>query len=400
MANRARNLFKRNGIWYFRRVFNGQEICFSLETTIKTEAIELRDRIHEFFRSKGYYPKSMKVFHDWNETSIPEFGELAVKWFELKKRTLKKASRRDYRYSLNSFLLPHFGNFPINQIGYLDIEMFIAGLGKKNKRIANLLIPMRNVFKLALKVGYIEKNPMDLLDPIKVEKPDINPFTFDEAQAIIKHIDPFYRNFATAMFYTGMRFSEASALKWKNVDFTLGVIKIREALVEGEFDKPKTESSRRDIKMLPMVAEALRDQRKATWGRSDFVFLNMSERNLKPTPFNQKIWKKACSLAGMEYKPVKHTRSTFITLMLDAGEHVGWVARQVGHSSFKMIYDHYYSYITNYQADDGAKFMERVYGTAKESPEKVVTNPLHLSGQDSEDTELITKKWSGRLDLK
>ena len=208
-----------------------------------------------------------------------------------------------------------------------------------------------------------------------------NPFTFDEAQAIIANIDLFYRNFATVMFYTGMRFSEAAALKWKNVDFKLDVIKVREALVEGEFDKPKTESSNRDIKMLPMVEQALMDQRKATWGRSDFVFLNMAGRNLKPSPFNKKIWIKACSMAGVEYKPVKHTRSTFITMMLDAGEHVGWVARQVGHSSFKMIYDHYYSYITNYQTDDGEKFMERVYESKKQSPEKVVTNPLHLSGQ-------------------
>lgn len=371
VAKRTRNIFKRNGTWYFRKNIKGRKLFFSLETSIKTEAIELRERIQEFFRSKGYYPNSLKAFHAWHNHSIPDFGELAVKWFKLKKRTLKKSSRRDYRYSLNNYLLPHFGNTPINQIGYLDIEMFIAGLGKKNKRIANLLIPMRNVFKLALKAEYIEKNPMDLLDPIIVEKPDINPFTFDETQAIIKHIDPFYRNFATVMFYTGMRFSESAALKWKNVDFKMGAIKIREALVEGEFDKPKTKSSNRDIKMLPMVADALLNQRRATWGRSMFVFLNMSGRNLKPTPFNQKIWKKACSLAGIDYKPVKHTRSTFITMMLDAGEHVGWVARQVGHSSFQMIYQNYYSYITNYQADDGAKFMERVYGKKQKGPGKM-----------------------------
>lgn len=370
MAARTRNLWKRDGVWYFRKTVNGREVCFSLETGLKSKALELRERIREFALIKGCYPNSMEAFCDRVETRTPEFGELAVKWFEVRKRSLKKASRRDYRYSLNGYILPRFGHIPIDQIGYLDIEMFIAGLGKKNKRIANLLIPMRNVFKLALKAGYIEKNPMALLDPIKPEKPDIDPFTFDEAQAIIAHIDPFYRNFATVMFYTGMRFSEAAALSWKNVDFALKAIKIREALVEGEFDRPKTDSSTRDIKMMPMVEQALRDQRMATWGRSPFVFVNMAGRNLKPTPFNQKIWKKACALAGIEYKPVKQTRSTFITLMLDAGEHVGWVARQVGHSSFKMIYENYYSYITNYQSDDGAKFMERVYAaSAGESAE-------------------------------
>ena len=76
-------------------------------------------------------------------------------------------------------------------------------------------------------------------------------------------------------------------------------------------------------------------------------------------------------MAGIEYKPVKHTRSTFITLMLDAGEHPGWVARQIGHSSFQMIYQNYYSYIKNYQADDGAKFMERVCVTKQKGPGKI-----------------------------
>jgi hypothetical protein len=62
-------------------------------------------------------------------------------------------------------------------------------------------------------------------------------------------------------------------------------------------------------------------------------------------------------------------------MMLDADEHVGWVARQVGHSSFKMIYEHYFSYITDYQADDGAKFMERVYGSAIKKPRETRDSP-------------------------
>jgi hypothetical protein len=43
-----------------------------------------------------------------------------------------------------------------------------------------------------------------------------------------------------------------------------------------------------------MVVDALRDQRRSTWGRGEgFVFVNMAGRTLHPTPFNQKIWKKA-----------------------------------------------------------------------------------------------------------
>ena len=37
------------------------------------------------------------------------------------------------------------------------------------------------------------------------------------------------------------------------------------------------------------------------------------------------------------------TRHTFATLMIDAGEDIGWVQRMMGHSSLQMIYTKYYS---------------------------------------------------------
>ena len=55
------------------------------------------------------------------------------------------------------------------------------------------------------------------------------------------------------------------------------------------------------------------------------------------------------------------TRHTFATLMLDAGELPGWVQKMMGHETLQMIHDRYYSYIKNYQRDDGSAFMENVY---------------------------------------
>jgi integrase len=262
---------------------------------------------------------------------------------------------------MNNFLLPRFGNVPIDQIQYLDIATFKGDLKCKNNRIINILIPMRNVFKLAVKAGFIEKNPMDLLDPIKAEKPEINPFSFEEVMAIIEKVDPHYRSFFTVAFFTGMRFGEMAALKWKNVDFKMGLIRVRETLVSGEEGLPKTEGSIRDVKMLPMVVEAMRDQRNATFEKSPHVFLNRYGRTLKPCPLRKHAWTDVLENLGIEYRTMMHTRHTYITMMLDSGEHIGWVARQVGHTSAKMIFERYYSYIENYQTDDGQKFMDRVY---------------------------------------
>jgi len=67
------------------------------------------------------------------------------------------------------------------------------------------------------------------------------------------------------------------------------------------------------------------------------------------------------------------TRHTFATLMLDGFESPGWVAKMMGHTSLKMIYDHYYSYIKNYQSEDGQKFIERVYSPIMKENKKTTS---------------------------
>lgn len=105
-------------------------------------------------------------------------------------------------------------------------------------------------------------------------------------------------NFFKVAFFTGLRFGEQSALKWKNVDFKLGIIKVRETRVRGEGGRPKTKRSVRDVTMLPPVVEAMRDQRKYTMGKSEYVFLNQYGRPVLPDSMNQRIWKTPLKKAG------------------------------------------------------------------------------------------------------
>jgi len=105
--------------------------------------------------------------------------------------------------------------------------------------------------------------------------------------------------------------------------------------------------------------------------------------------------------AGLEERRLYETRHTFATLMLDAGELPGWVQKMMGHETLQMIHDRYYSYIKNYQREDGSAFMEKVYQSSEKSSEKEVelddpSRKCDPNVPQNENGELI---WCRRRDL-
>ena len=359
------HLLMRGNVWYFVKKLNGKRIIKSLSTS-PTEAREKRDQ----------YLKEILLYGDIIEKK-PEsqrgqlFGELAQDWVKIIAAEVKSSTLEDYRSAMNTYILPRFGNTPIREIGYLDIKKFASELPCSGKRKNNVLIPLRSVFKMALLSELIEKNPMDMVRNFKTQKPDINPLSMEEVRLVLENVIPRYKNFFTVAFFTGMRFGEMAALKWKNVDFKAGLIKIRETRVRGMEGRPKTKRSVRDLKVLPPVAQALKDQSKVTMGKSDYVFLNQYGRPLLPDSTNQYIWKPALEKAGLKYRPLLQSRHTFATLMLDAGELPGWVQQMMGHETLQMVHEKYYSFIKNYQRENGGAFMEKVYDPSMKASQDV-----------------------------
>lgn len=305
------HLIKRKDTWYLQVKVHNKRIRISLKTTNNEEARKRRDKHLREIHFSGDVQRPRK------QTEKPLFGEFAKEWVLIVQQGLKFSTLDDYRSSMNKFLLPHFGNIPIDEISYLEIRKFISRFHCSAKRINNILVPMRSVFKMAYEAGIIERNPMDRIRNLKTTKSDIHPLSVEEVKLFLESVHPLFQNFFTVAFFTGMRFGEMAALKWENVDFRLGIIKVRETRVKGLEGRPKTKRSYRDINILSPVVGALRDQMKSTVGRSPYVFLNKEGQPVKPNTTNQYIWKPALKKAGLEPRSLYQTRHTFATMMLD-----------------------------------------------------------------------------------
>jgi integrase len=364
---------KVSGIWYFQKKVRGRQKPYklSLETNSKLEARRKRDEYLKQIDQQGFITTIDAM--EASETMV--FGEVAMKWAEIVKTQIAETTFQNYQKVMNSHVLPAFGNQQIDAITGLDIEVFISKLTCGSKTKQNILTPFRLVMKFAKKHKIIQINPFVDVDPIKTTKStQKRPLTIDEIRQFIQSVDEFWRTLFIVLFFSGISIAEASALKWKRVDLANGVIKIRRNLVRlkgGEivYKKPKTDSSIRDVKIPDFVVEALREQQKRTWkgNGDDFVFLNREGRPIHRHTINRLVIKPTLKRLGISTAiSIKDTRASFITNALDQNERMSYVQKQVGHTTTRMIVDHYYRYVP--AREDGAK-LESAWNSTSFLPE-------------------------------
>ena len=355
----------RNNTWYFVTKANGRRIRKALSQSV-TEARRIRDEYIREIKLNGDIPNAQQT-----DDAGPLFGEVVEKWVKVTIRRVRPSTMIDYKSAMNTYLLPRFGNTPIAAINYLDVEEMISEMGCSAKRINNILVPLRSVFKLAHKNKYVKENLMLLVENHKIEKPNIRPLSMDEVRLFLDNVNPFYQPFFTVAFFTGMRGGEMSALKWDNVHLDTKRIEIVETRVYGEEGRPKTGSSYRTIDMLPMVHNALQEQASRTRLKSKYVFLNCDDKPIDVETLRKNAWTEGLKGAGIDYRPMIQTRHTFATLMITAGENIGWVQKMMGHSSLKMIIEKYYAFIPNMTHNDGSAFMKEYEDQTAQSTPKV-----------------------------
>ncbi len=172
---------------------NGKRIKKALSRSI-TEARRLRDDYIKEINIYGDIQKDEPV----KETKL--FGEVAQQWVKIMPQKVKSSTLKDYRGAMNYYILPCFGNVPIDDIEYLDVEEFRSELKCSNKRNNNVLVPMRSVMKFALRAGLIDKNPMDLVENLSVSKPEIYPLSMDEVHRFLDVVKPTIQEFFYSRF--------------------------------------------------------------------------------------------------------------------------------------------------------------------------------------------------------
>lgn len=291
------------------------------------------------------------------------------RWIEDQKDHLKSSTLEGYRKIITHQLIPWFGNTKLSKLKKRKIKDKLKTLSSSNKTLGNIQSVLRKALSHAVEDELIESNPLQGWRYSKVEPPkemdDIDPFSPEEQIKILSNLCSQGRNLVQFAFWTGIRTSELVALDWSDVDFLKGEVRITKALTQAS-KKPettKTRKSKRIVKLLEPALAAIKLQKAHTFLKQREVFQNpkTKKRWTGDQPIRKTLWRPAVIKAEVRYRRPYQTRHTYASMMLSAGEHPMWVAKQMGHSDWTMIARVYGRWMPSADISAGSRAEERFF---------------------------------------
>ncbi|AVG17071.1 site-specific integrase [Chromobacterium vaccinii] len=286
-----------------------------------------------------------------------------VAWLEKKALTIKSSTMSGYRKIVYGHLIGILGNDVLADLNRGGIREKLEKTNCSNKTLANIQSVLRTALNDALEDGLIQSNPVADWTYRKLEPPkmddDIDPFTSEEQTRILNACEGQARNFIQFAFWTGLRTSELVALDWSDVDWKRRVIRVNKARTQKAVsaEDTKTRAGRREVKLLAPALSALLDQKQFTYTQWAEIFQNPNtgERWTGDQPIRKTMWQHALKRAKVRYRYPYQTRHTYASMMLSAGEHPMWVAKQMGHADWGMIRRTYGRWIPSEVDDAGSR---------------------------------------------
>ncbi len=308
----------------------------------------------------GYFTK--RLAEDWLRSLLDEarrgtlpglvrsgatFADAATEFLRYSEqdRGCKPSTIRDYRSTLEAHLLPAFGEVPLESITPASIDHWRASLTTLSPRTKNkLLTVMHGVMRRAAHVWGLRANPLTEVEKQRVRSAgDLEVFSPEEVLALVRAAasPQDAAIFLTAAF-TGLRRGELLALRWRDVDFTGSVIRVRSSYSAGMLTSPKS-GKVRSVPMAPDVARSLAElgQRLNRTGDDDLVFPGEGGDYLDGSALRRR-YGVALQRGGLRQLRFNDLRHTFGTRMIAKAD-IRRVQEWMGHADIQttMRYLHY-----------------------------------------------------------
>jgi integrase len=298
--------------------------------------------------------EQMKLVPVAERVDIAEAGERYLVHLEqVMKR--KPTTIQDYSIMLRKHLAPFFHGRSLERIDAQMVGDYLVTKqreGLASKTVGNQLTFLHGVFRHAMKKGWAHANPVAAVDrPRDAEvDADIRFLEHEEVEALLREVPDDVMGVVDRPLYLvavtcGLRQGELIALRWRDVDWTAGVIRVRRNYTRGTWGTPKSRRSSRAVPMISRVAGEL--DRLYQWSRfkddDDLVFAHPALGTVLDASKLRKRFKDALAASGVRPIRFHDLRHTFGTQAAAAGVPLRTLQEWMGHRDYKttLIYADY-----------------------------------------------------------
>jgi site-specific recombinase XerD len=325
----AGNIRKRGDGFQIRLRVKGRTQTFTLRGVTREEAKAVAKQ-----KTKELERRVVREEHGLPTT--PRFSELLVTYEESYLPSLAPGTQRAYRESLKPIALywkTHLSDPHIDQVYSHQILAYLTWRrwhrpdgGKRGEALSNRSLAkdraiLHRLFKVASNLEYIERNPVDKVEPPDADTRDPVILTdrhYEQLLWACRQSHPMLHLWTLTLGETGCRaYSEALWLRWENVDISEGFL----WLDSGTHGRRTKSGKGRWVPMTPKLRQAMSDH----FARFRFAAYNGKR---SPWVFHHLPGHKGSGVHGERIKSMR-TRFNRIRGQLDLPE--GFVPHDLRH---------------------------------------------------------------------
>jgi len=322
----------RSKVWNFFWWENGKRKCkalgrFPTKADAWKAAKPLRDALETQMQVNPSVPMVMALVEEYRAEKMPR----------------RKNTRLGYQSWLSVYILPKWGNNLITDLQARPVEMWLESLPlapKSRIHIRGILSSLWN-FAMWKQAIPMQVNPIGLVTVRGASKRVRCPrsLTVEEFCLLLSHLREPFATMALLCVCLGLRISECLALRWSDVDWLKGLLRVERGIVGQNVDDVKTDASRKSLAVADELLDRLKVWKQATEFRADGDWIFASPVQLGRLPYSytgvrQEI-DRAGQAAGLGHMGTHTFRHSYRMWLDSVGTPVGVQQRLMRHSDVR-----------------------------------------------------------------
>lgn len=319
-----------------------------------------------FCPGNGFTLPQMNL-HLSSTNAAVKFQEVYTRWEKDTRNKVKESTWANYQMKAQRFILPKFGDCPIDKITINDIRAFAQDLMAQdlsNKYIRDILSVLKSVLLFAEQQYHVQ-NPMTIFMMPPRVRSDLSLLSTKDQHTLEQYIAA-HHNLETLGIAiaksTGLRVGELCALQWKDIDLEKRILTVKKTMlrIQSPDEKrktkliittPKSASSFRKIpipaSLLPFLLEFADEQ--------DVYVTAGREKPVEPRTV-QKRFTRILKAAGLPIVNFHALRHMFATNCIKLGFDMKTLSELLGHSNVEVTMKIY----VHSSMEQKAEYMDRL----------------------------------------